>query len=107
MSVRRDFRLPWMGDTVSVFGNAFAAFAIPLIAVQLLHAGALQMGILSALETAAFLLISLPAGAWVDRMRKKRVIVVGDLLRAGLLLTVPLAWAAGVVTVFFDIANQS
>ena len=117
-----DFRQLWMGDTVSVFGNQFVLFALPLIAVQLLAADAFEMGLLAALENAAFLLISLPAGAWVDRMRKKRVIVAGDLLRAALLLTIPLAWAldlltmiqlfviaagVGVVTVFFDVANQS
>ncbi|WP_137826347.1 MFS transporter [Brevibacterium sp. 2SA] len=117
-----DFRQLWMGDTVSVFGNQFVLFALPLIAVQLLHANAFEMGVLAALESAAFLLISLPAGAWVDRMRKKRIIVAGDLVRAGLLLTIPLAWSlgllsigqlwiiaalVGVVTVFFDVANQS
>lgn len=117
-----DFRQLWMGDTVSVFGNQLVLFALPLIAVQLLEANAFEMGVLAALENAAFLLISLPAGAWVDRMRKKQVIVVGDLLRAAFLLTIPLAWAldlltmvqlclvaacVGVVTVFFDVANQS
>lgn len=92
------------------------------MAVQLLHADAFQMGLLSTLENAAFLLVSLPAGALVDRWRKKTVIVTGDLLRAGLLLTLPLAWllggltlpqlyavaaCVGIVTVFFDVANQS
>ncbi|NNV09271.1 hypothetical protein ETC03_24240, partial [Geobacillus sp. MMMUD3] len=117
-----DFRQLWMGDTVSVFGNQLVLFALPLIAVQLLEANAFEMGVLAALENAAFLLISLPAGAWVDRMRKQQVIVAGDLLRAAFLLTIPLAWAldlltmvqlcivaacVGVVTVFFDVANQS
>jgi len=117
-----DFRQLWMGDTVSVFGNQFVLFAMPLMAVQLLHADAFEMGILAALESAAFLLVSLPAGAWVDRSRKKIVIVLGDLLRAVLLLTLPLAWLlssltlphlylvaalVGVITVLFDVANQS
>lgn len=117
-----DFRQLWMGDTVSVFGNQFVLFALPLMAVQLLHADAFEMGVLATLESAAFLIISLPAGAWVDRMRKKRVIVLGDLVRAVLLLSIPAAWLldvlsmaqlylvaalVGVVTVFFDIANQS
>ncbi|WGW11645.1 MFS transporter [Saxibacter everestensis] len=117
-----DFRQLWMGDTVSVFGNQFVLFAMPLMAVQLLHADAFEMGVLAALESAAFLLVSLPAGAWVDRSRKKFVIVLGDLLRAALLLTLPLAWLidslsllhlylvaalVGVITVFFDVANQS
>jgi MFS family permease len=111
-----------MGDTVSVFGMEFVGLAVPIIAVQLLHAGAFQMGVLEAAQMLAFLLIGLPAGAWVDRWRKKRVIVWGDLVRGALLLTLPVAWlldtltlgqlyvvafATGCVTVFFDVANQS
>src|SRR5690606_8394054 len=117
-----DFRQLWMGDTVSVFGMEFVGLALPLLAVQVLHAGAFEMGVLAMLESLAFLLISLPAGAWVDRWRKKRVLVAGDLLRAALLLTIPGAWLLGVltmeqlflvaftvgcITVFFDVANQS
>lgn len=90
--------------------------------MQLLDADAFEMGVLATVESAAFLLISLPAGAWVDRLPKKAVIVSGDLLRAAMLLTIPLTWAfdalsmtqlylvaagVGIVTVFFDIANQS
>lgn len=117
-----DFRQLWMGDTVSVFGAQFVGFAMPLMAVQLLGADAFQMGLLATLESLAFLLIGLPAGAWVDRWRKKTVLVLGDLTRAALLLTLPLAWlggilsmpqlyvvafAVGCITVFFDVANQS
>jgi MFS family permease len=117
-----DFRQLWMGDTVSVFGAQFVGFAMPLMAVQLLGAGAFEMGLLATLESLAFLLISLPAGAWVDRWRKKVVLVLGDLLRAALLVTLPVAWlldaltmwqlyvvafAVGCITVFFDVANQS
>lgn len=117
-----DFRQLWMGDTVSVFGAQFVGFAMPLMAVRLLGADAFQMGLLAALESLAFLLIGLPAGAWVDRWRKKRVLVLGDLTRAALLLTLPLAWlldaltmwqvyvvafGVGCITVFFDVANQS
>ncbi|UVI34812.1 MFS transporter [Brevibacterium spongiae] len=112
----------WAGDTVSVFGSELVLFALPLIAVHIRHADAFEMGVLAALESAAFLLISLPAGAWVDRLPKKLVIVSGDIIRAAILLTIPLAWAldalsmlqlylvaagVGIVTVFFDIANQS
>ena len=53
-----------------------------MLAVQVLHADARQMGVLVALESLALLLIGLPAGAWVDRWRKKRVLVAGDLTRA-------------------------
>lgn len=118
----RDFMKLWAGDTVSVFGSQLVLFALPLIAVQLLHADAFEMGVLATLESAAFLLISLPAGAWVDRMPKRLVIVSGDIIRAAILLTIPLTWAfdalsmvqlylaaagVGIVSVFFDIANQS
>lgn len=117
-----DFRQLWLGDTVSVFGVQFVAFAMPLMAVQMLHASEFEMGLLTMLESLAFLLIGLPAGAWVDRWRKKRVIVLGDLTRAALLLTLPVAWlldvltlpqlyvvafTVGCITVFFDVANQS
>ncbi|MDN5705047.1 MAG: MFS transporter [Yaniella sp.] len=118
----RDFMKLWAGDTVSVFGSQLVFFALPLIAVSLLDADAFQMGLLATLESAAFLLISLPAGAWIDRLPKKIVIVSGDIVRSAILLTIPLAWAldalsmlqlyvvaagVGIVTVFFDIANQS
>ncbi|WP_276606010.1 MFS transporter [Brevibacterium sp. S22] len=118
----RDFMKLWAGDTVSVFGSELVLFALPLIAVQVLHADAFEMGVLATLESAAFLLISLPAGAWVDRLPKKLVIVSGDIIRAAVLLTIPLAWAldalsmvqlycvaaaVGIASVFFDIANQS
>nr|BFE79592.1 hypothetical protein GCM10020093_021930 [Planobispora longispora] len=77
---------------------------------------------LAMLSTLAFLLIGLPAGAWVDRMRRRPVMVVADLVRAALLVSVPLAWwlealtfahlcavvlACGFATVFFEIADQS
>src|SRR4051794_17780394 len=80
------------------------------------------MGVLAALETAAFLLIGLPAGAWVDRWRRKRVLVVNDLVRMVALASLPIAWAldvlslwqlflvaaiTGTATVFFDVAYQS
>lgn len=117
-----DFRQIWMGDTISVFGFQLVALAIPIMAVQLLEADEFQMGVLNTLEMLAFLLIGLPAGAWVDRMRKKRIIIWGDISRALLLLTLPLAWYldllvmpqlyvvaffVGCITVFFDVANQS
>ncbi|MGB5951965.1 MAG: MFS transporter [Ornithinimicrobium sp.] len=118
----RDFRYVWAGDTVSVFGMQLVGLAIPIMAVQLLEATPFEMGLLGALEMLAFLLISLPAGAWVDRWSKKRVLIIGDLSRAAVLLLLPLAWAldvlamwqvfavatvAGAITVFFDVANQS
>jgi MFS family permease len=118
----RDFRLLWAGETVSHFGTAVSAIALPLVAVTTLAVTPLQMGLLTAAETAAFLLIGLPAGAWLDRMRRRPVMLAADLVRGVLLASIPLAWWAGVLTfeqlltvalltglatVFFDVAYQS
>ncbi|KJY25240.1 MFS transporter, partial [Streptomyces sp. NRRL S-495] len=80
------------------------------------------VGALATLATLAFLVIGLPAGAWVDRMRHRRVLVVADLAKAALYISVPLAWwlggltlwqlyavalLSGCATVFYDIASQS
>jgi MFS family permease len=118
----RDFRHLWAAETVSQVGTQITLLALPVLAVTLLHATPLEMGVLAALETAAFLLIGLPAGAWVDRWRRKRVLVVNDLVRMVALASLPIAWAldalslwqlflvaaiTGTATVFFDIAYQS
>ncbi|MEU4254453.1 MFS transporter [Amycolatopsis sp. NPDC026612] len=117
-----DFRRLWAGDTASQFGTFVGNTAIPLLAAVTLAATPFQMGLLTAAETAAFLLIGLPAGVWVDRLSRRRVMLTADFTRFALLLTVPLAWWAGVLTfaqllavvllagmatVFFDIAYQS
>ena len=118
----RDFRQLWLGDTISQFGTQIGAIALPLMAVTLLAADDFQMGLLATFENLAFLLIGLPAGAWVDRMRKRSVLIWGDVIRGVALLVLPIAWLAGmlsfplilivatvvgVATVFFDIAYQS
>jgi len=118
----RDFRRLWAGDTVSQLGGQIGVIALPLLAVTVLAADEIQMGLLTAFETLAFLLIGLPAGAWVDRMRKRSVLIVSDLVRGTALLALPVAYAldvltftlvlavaalVGVATVFFDVAYQS
>jgi MFS family permease len=118
----RDFRQLWAAETVSQFGTEVTLLALPVVAVSMLAATPLQMGYLTALETLAFLVIGLPAGAWVDRWRRRRVLVVNDLVRAAALASVPVAWAlggltlgqlfvvaavTGTSTVFFDVAYQS
>jgi MFS family permease len=117
-----DFRQLFIGDTLSQVGTQFTTLAIPVLAVKVLDAGAFQMGLLGTAEFFAFLVIGLPAGAWVDRWRKKRVLMANDLLRAVALGSLPLAWAfdvlsfpqmllvalvVGCCTVFFDVAYQS
>jgi MFS family permease len=117
-----DFRQLWTGDTISQVGTQLSQLALPVLAVTVLHAGPREMGLLTAFETLAFLVVGLPAGAWVDRWHKKRVLVTGDVVRALTFGSLPLAWAlghltlgqlyvvalvAGVATVFFDVAYQS
>ncbi|HEX6342682.1 MFS transporter [Umezawaea sp.] len=118
----RDFRLLWAGDTVSQFGSSIGRTVLPLLAATTLAATPWEMGVLSAAGTAAFLLIGLPAGVWVDRVRRRPLMITTDVARAALLLSVPFAWwlgvltlaqlvlvalLVGVCTVFFDIAYQS
>jgi MFS family permease len=118
----RDFRHLWAAETVSQVGTQVTLLALPVVAVTVLDATPLEMGVLTALETAAFLLIGLPAGAWVDRWRRRRVLVTADLVRAVVLATLPLAYlldvltlgqlfvvaaVTGTATVFFDVAYQS
>jgi MFS family permease len=118
----RSFRRLWIGESVSQFGTMISQLALPLVAILVVHASTFQVGLLAALQTAAFLLIGLPAGAWVERMRMRRVLIAGDLARAAALGSIPAAGLAGVLTigqlyavalvtgvatVFFDVAYQS
>lgn len=117
-----DFRRLWVGDAASQLGAMATLFVLPLMAVQALEATAFQVGLVSASLTASFLVLGLPAGAWVDRMRRRTVLIVSDIGRAVLLGSLPLAAALGVLTlpqlyvvalaygaltVFFDVAYQS
>lgn len=117
-----DFRRLWAGETVSQFGDAVTRVALPLIAVTQLAASPFEVGILTAAATAGFLLVGLPAGAWIDRIRRRPLMMRMNLLRAALLATVPIAWwlglltlaqllvvalVAGIARVFFDVAYQS
>ncbi|MFB9606731.1 MFS transporter [Streptomyces roseofulvus] len=117
-----DFRRLWIGDTVSQAGAAVTVLALPLVAIGPLGASPFEAGLLVMCEYLGFLLLGLPAGAWVDRMRGRRVMIAGDLGRAALLATLPAAawldvltlpqlYAVGfglsVLTAFFDIAYQS
>ncbi|MEY2437114.1 MAG: hypothetical protein QOF97_1950 [Acidimicrobiaceae bacterium] len=118
----RDFQLLWAGQTVSRVGTEVSTLALPLIAIQLLHATTFEVGSLTAVEFLPFLLVGLPAGAWVDRMRRRKVLIVADIGRFVALASVPFAHAfasltlahlfvvafiTGVLTVFFDVAYQS
>src|SRR5690554_1873965 len=80
LAFHRNFRQLWIGDALGQFGAQLTGLALPVFAVSHLHATEWQMGALSAAETAAFLVIGLPAGAWVDRMRKRRTLILADLV---------------------------
>jgi predicted MFS family arabinose efflux permease len=95
----RPFRDFWVGQTVSLFGDQVSLLAIPLLAALELHAGAAQMGLLTAAALAPNLLFSIHLGAWTDRRpRRRELLIAADLGRAMLLLTIPLAWLLGVLS---------
>src|SRR5438067_811939 len=86
-----DFVKLWAGHTVSRFGSEISQLAIPLTAALVLNASAFQMGLLGTFEFAPFLLLSLFAGVWVDRLPRRPILIVGDIGRALLLGSIPLA----------------
>jgi MFS family permease len=120
--LHRDFRSLWAAETISVIGSQISGLALPLVAVIVLEASAFEVALLGVIEFAPFILISLPAGVWVDRLRRKPILVGADLGRAILLASVPIAYwldvltiwqlyivgfCVGVLTVFFDVSYQS
>src|SRR4051812_16816849 len=95
----RPFRDFWTGQTISLFGDQVSLLAIPLLAALELDVGAAQMGLLSAAALAPNLFFSIHLGAWADRRpRRRELLVAADLGRALLLLTIPIAWALGVLS---------
>jgi MFS family permease len=90
-----DFLKLWSAESVSQVGSQITLVALPLAAALELDASAAQMGILTAAGTLPYLLIGLFAGVWVDRMRRRPILIAMDLGRALLLLTIPLAWVLG------------
>ncbi|MET9220861.1 MFS transporter [Streptomyces sp. NPDC003300] len=100
ISVARDRRFVrfWAGQSVSQFGDRISELALPLIAVSALHASANQVAWLTALIWTPNLL-AIVLGAWVDHQARKRgLMVAADLIRAGVLLSLPVAYLAGAVT---------
>ena len=90
-----DFLKLWTGETISLFGSQITTLALPLTAVLLLDVTPEEMGLLTALGFAPFLVVTLFAGVWLDRRRKRRVMIGANFGRAALLLLVPLLAAAG------------
>jgi MFS family permease len=117
-----DFLKLWSAETVSQFGTQISQLALPLAAIDVLHVSAFKVATLTTVEFLPFLLVSLPAGVWVDRLPRRPILIAGDLARAGLLASIPIAYAfdaltiwqlygvgffVGIATVFFDISYQS
>jgi MFS family permease len=112
----------WAAATVSIFGSLITRMALPFVAIMVLDSGSIEIGILRSMDVAASLAIGLVAGAWVDRLRRRPVLVWADLGRATLLGSIPLAYVGGwltfgqlvivaglaaVLTTFFDAADNA
>ncbi|WNI33344.1 MFS transporter [Streptomyces sp. ITFR-6] len=117
-----DFGRLFAATALGQLGDRILFLSLPLVAIMALDADEFQVGLLTAMTTAGSLLVGLPAGAWVDRMRKRSVMITTDMARALALLTIPVAWSAdlltiwwlyavallhGILTVFFDVAYVS
>ena len=95
----RVFRRYWGASTVSMFGDQVSSVAVPLTAVLVLHARAYEMGFLTALQWLPSLLFGLHAGAWVDRLgRRRHAMILADLGRAAAFVTIPACYALHVLT---------
>jgi MFS family permease len=118
----RDFLWLWSSQTVSQFGSQVSQLALPLVAIVVLRESAFAVAMLGMVEFLPFLLFSLPAGVWVDRLPRRPMLVAADVVRALALASVPVAYwldalsiwqlyavgfIVGVGTVFFDVAYQS
>jgi MFS family permease len=117
-----DFLRLWTGQSISELGSQISGLAIPWVAAVALHVGPIVFSLLEVLGFLPFILLALPAGVWVDRLRRRPILIVGDASRGVLLATIPIAYAFGVLTiwqllavqfvvgiftVFFDVAYQS
>lgn len=117
-----DFLKLWGGETVSLFGTQVTVLALPLTAVLTLEASPAELGFLNAARFAPFIAVILFAGVWVDRHRRRPVLIQTNAVRAVLIALIPLAafldllrmevlyvvgFSVGVLTVFFDLAYQS
>lgn len=116
-----DFRRLWFGRTASQLGEHTAAVVLALMAVLTLDVGGAQLGVLRAVGQAPVLLLTLFVGAWVDRWRTRTVMMLADVGRAlalgaaaaaglcgrlGLPALFLIVFAAGTLSVFFDVAYQ-
>jgi predicted MFS family arabinose efflux permease len=119
---QREFRLLWVGESVSQFGNAISLVILPLIAVEILHVGTFLVALLNAAAWLPWVLFGLLAGAWTDRTSKRRLMLLCDVVSALLFLSIPvtgwlhilsvaqllvIALVTGIANVFFTTAYQA
>jgi MFS family permease len=117
-----DFMKLWTGQTISQFGDEITLLALPFVAIVTLGADAFEMGILGVVRFLPWIAFTLPAGVWVDRMRRRPILIGADIARAAVLASIPIAFLggwltmvqiyvvaflAGTLEVFFDVAYQS
>lgn len=117
-----DFLKLWSAETISQLGTQVSLLAVPLVAILVLESSPFEVALLGTIEFLPFILISLPAGVWVDRLPRRPILILGDLGRALALASIPVAYALGVLTiyqlyvvgfivgvctVFFDVAYMS
>ncbi len=88
----------WTASTISIFGSLITRLALPLLAIMVLDAGAIEVAVLRSIDLAATLIVGLVAGAWVDRLLRRRVLIWADLGRAILLGSIPVAAVGGWLT---------
>jgi MFS family permease len=91
----QDFLKLWAGQTVSELGTVVTRTAVPLVALLVLGAGPWELAVLVIVTSAGVLLVGLFAGAWVDRLRRRPLLIWDDFIRAALLLSIPIAYALG------------
>jgi MFS family permease len=118
----RAFLAVWSASTISIFGSLITRTALPFAAILVLHAGPLEISAIRAAEEIAALIIGLAVGAWVDRLRRRPIMIWSDLGRAVLLGSIPVAFvlgilgmpqliavafAAAILSTFFDVADRS
>jgi MFS family permease len=88
----------WSASTISIFGSLITRMALPFVAILVLGAGAFEVALVRSIDLLAALLFGLIVGAWVDRLRRRPVMIWADLGRAVLLLTIPIAAVGGWLT---------
>jgi MFS family permease len=117
-----DFNKLWLGQTISLLGSAVTMFALPTLAVLVLHATPVQLGALTALQTLPFPFLGMFVGVVADRVSRRRIMIVADIVRFVALASVPIAagggalgmpqlygvaFMSGTASAFFGIAYQS